>query len=321
MDARAVGELARRVSGEQAMSIICANCELMRRLLLPATAAAIVLSGTIAARAQDASAFHELETKYIFGNFTVGSTIDAEGEKAFEPDTEADFGKRGGRYTATETELEYEFTPTQYLQIELGPTVSYYDIRSVPGLDDRNLGTINGFEADIRPIILDRGPSGLAITGSIEPEFHSRDETTGAKVVNYGLESRLEADIELIKNRLYFGSNLLYEPETTRGDLGAWENESTWGISSALAYQIVPKVAVGADLWYLQHYEGLAFNSFTGDAVYLGPTFYWQIGPKVTMSAAFETQVAGREVGAMPANLDLTDFSHNRARLLFEFEF
>jgi len=283
-------------------------------------ATAVICCGAASAKAQD-SAFHELETKYIFGSFTVGSSIDEEGEKAFEPETEADFGKRSGRYAATETELEYEFTPTQYLQIELGPTVSYYNIQNVPGLDNRNLAAINGFEAALRPIIIDRGTSSLAVTGSIEPEFHSRDETSGAKVINYGLETRLEADIELIKNRLFFGSNLLYEPETTRADLGAWEKESTWGVSAALAYQIVPKVVIGADLWYLQHYEGLAFNTFTGDAVYLGPTLYWQIASKVLVSAAFETQIAGHEVGATPANLDLTDFSRMRARLLFEFEF
>jgi hypothetical protein len=48
---------------------------------------------------------------------------------------------------------------------------------------------------------------------------------------------------------------------------------------------------------------------------------YWQIAPKVLVSAAFEAQIAGHEVGAIPANLDLTDFSRMRARLLFEFEF
>jgi hypothetical protein len=180
---------------------------------------------------------------------------------------------------------------------------------------------INGFEADVRSVILDRGPSPFAVTASFEPEFHSLDETSGAGVSNYGLENRLEADAELIKNRLYFGSNLLYEPETTRGSLGTWDNESTWGISSALAYQIIPRAVVGIDLWYLQHYEGVGFNTFTGDAVYLGPTFYWHIAHHVLMSAAWETQIAGHEVGATPGNLDLTDFSHARARLLFEFEF
>ncbi len=113
---------------------------------------------------------------------------------------------------------------------------------------------------------------------------------------------------------------MLYEPETTRADLGMWSKESTFGVSSALAYQIIPNVVIGADLWYLRHYDGTFFNSFTGDAVYLGPTFYWKIAPKVLMSAAWETQIAGREVG-VGSNLDLTDFSRSRARLLLEFEF
>jgi hypothetical protein len=174
-----------------------------------------------AARAQDESEFHRLETKYIFGNFTVGSSTDKEGDKAFETETEADFGKRGGHYAAAETELEFEYSPTQFLQIELGPTVSSYDISNVPGLDDRNMIGPNGFEADVRSVILERGPLPFAVTASFEPEFHSLDETSGARVNNYGLENRLEADAELIKNRLYFGSNLLYEPETTRNNLGA----------------------------------------------------------------------------------------------------
>ena len=291
----------------------------MWRLLIYIGAAMAICLSAGGARAEDNS-FQELETKYIFGGFTVGSSIDEEGEKAFEPETEADFGKRGGRYTATETELEYEFTPTQYLQIELGPTVSYYNIQNVPGLDNSNFAAINGFEANFRPIIIDRGPSGVAITGSIEPEFHSRDETSGAKVVNYGLETKLEADAELIKNRLFLGFNLLYEPETTRADLGIWQKKSTFGVSSAVAFQIVPNVVVGADLWYLRHYDGAAFNSFTGDAAFLGPTFYWKIAPKVLMSAAWEAQIAGREPG-VSSTLDLTDFSRQRARLLFEFEF
>ena len=205
------------------------------------------------------------------------------------------------------------------MQIVFGPTVSYYNIHGVPGLD-RNMAAINGFEAEFRSVLVDRNPSPIAVTLSLEPEFHSRDETSGAKVVNYGLETKLEADAELIKNRLFWGFNLLYEPETTRADLGQWENESTFGISSALAYQIVPNVVIGADLWYLRHYDGAAFNSFTGDAVYLGPTFYWKIAPKVLMSAAWETQITGHEPG-VSARLDFTDFSRQRARLLLEFEF
>jgi hypothetical protein len=143
-------------------------------LIILATAA-IAFSNPIVARAEDNGGFQELETKYIFG-FTIGSSVGDQGDKEFEPDTHADFGKRGGSYGVGQTALEYEYTPTKFMQIELGPTVSYYSIHNVPGLDDRDMGTINGFEADIRSLLIDHNRSPFAVTLSLEPEFHSRGE-------------------------------------------------------------------------------------------------------------------------------------------------
>src|SRR5437588_6135220 len=138
------------------------------------TATAAVLVCQVSAQAQDYGAFHEIETKYIFGTFTVGSSTGIEGEKAFEPETQANFGKGGGgRYSVSATTLEYEYTPTQYLQVIAGPIVSYYNIHNVPGLDDRDLGTVSGFEAEFRSVLIDRGPSPFAVTLALEPEFHS----------------------------------------------------------------------------------------------------------------------------------------------------
>ena len=298
------------------------SATLARRLCRTAAllGAGIVAFGAAAARADDDTAFHELETKYIFGNFTVGSATGIEGEMAFDSENLISLGKRSGRYGASQSVLEFEYTPNQFMQIEFGPIVSAHDIRGVPGLDDRTTAGIGGFEAEFRSVLLDRGALPLAVTLAVEPEFHSLDETSGAKVVNYGLGTKLEADAELIKNRLYLGFNLLYEPETTHNDVGSWDDESTIGGSVALAWQIIPNVAIGADLWYLRHYDGLTFRTFTGDAVYLGPTFFWHISRKVLMSAAWETQIAGHEIG-IPGPFDLTDFSRTRARLLFEFEF
>ena len=292
----------------------------MQYLLIGLASVVGIALGAVAAQAQNYSSFHEIETKYIFGNFTVRSATGIEGEKAFEMDSEADFGKRAGRYGVTETELEFEYTPTQYMQIELGPTVSCYGISAVPGLADRNSCGMNGFAADFRFLLIDRNPSPFAVTLSFEPEWHSLDETSGVAVANYGLETKIEADTELIKNRLFLACNLLYEPETTNTYGVGWSSEATLGASSAPALQVIPNVVVGADLWYLAHFNGSGFNSFTGDSVYLGPTFFWNIAPKVLLSAAYEFQVAGHEPGVIPA-LDLTDFSRQRARLLLEFEF
>jgi len=283
-----------------------------------AVAAVTLFAGT-PARADDADNFYEIETKYIFG-FTEGSGIGLEGEKEFTTESVINFGKRDGRYAVSETKFEYEFTPNQYIQIELGPLASYYDIRNVTGLDDMNAVKFSGFFTELRYLLFDRGANQpLAVTLSAEPEWHSFDETSGAHVVNYGLELKVNADVELVANRLYLGANTLYEPETTRADLGVWDQESTLGQSLALAYRVRPDVTIGAEAWYLRHYDGIFFNSFTGDAVYVGPTLYVQLATKAFMTAAWNTQIAGREVGVGP--LDLTDFSRHRAKLKFAYEF
>ena len=287
--------------------------------------AALVFAATCSvARAQDNPVvFRDVETKYVFG-FTEGSGIGLEGEKEFSPETVMSFGKRDGRYRAGETKLEFEFTPNQYVQFEFGPMVAWHDIKGVSGLDDRNEAAFSGLFGEIRYLLLDRGPSSpLAITLSAEPEWHRIDETSGQRVTNFGLELKVNADLELVKNRLYLGANLLYEPEGTRDPDGVgagWEKESTGGISGALSYRIIPSVFIGGELWYLRHYDGTWFNSFTGDAVYLGPTIYVQLSRKMFMTAAWNTQVAGHEVGG-PGVFDLADFPRHRAKLKVALEF
>jgi hypothetical protein len=82
-------------------------------------AVACVFGWCGAARAEDASSWKDIETKYVFG-FTTGSGIGLEGEKEFTADSIGRFGKRDGHYAATETKYEFEFAPTQFIQIEFG---------------------------------------------------------------------------------------------------------------------------------------------------------------------------------------------------------
>jgi hypothetical protein len=290
-----------------------------------AVAALMIIVNDCAARAQDAPAvWRDVETKYVFG-FTEGSGIGLEGEREVSPEAVVNFGKRDGRYQAGETKLEYEFTPNQYVQFELGPMLAWHNIQGVTGLDDRKEAAFSGLFGEVRYLLLDRGPSSpLAITLSAEPEWHRIDETSGARVKNFGLELKVNADLELVQNRLYLGSNLLYEPEATRDPDGVgagWAQESTGGISGALSYRIVPSVFVGAELWYLRHYDGAWMNTFTGDAVYVGPTVYVQITPKIFMTAAWNTQVWGREVDNPGVSFNLAEYSRQRAKLKVAVEF
>lgn len=124
------------------------RCEMVLRpgLALALSAAGLWLSCTPARVDDD---FREIETKYIFG-FTIGSGIGLGGEKEVTTETIAALGKRDGRYAATETKAEFEFTPNQYVQIELGTLVASHNIGRVTDLDDRNQVALSGAFGELR---------------------------------------------------------------------------------------------------------------------------------------------------------------------------
>jgi Putative MetA-pathway of phenol degradation len=289
-----------------------------RAVALCALASLMSLGGI--ARADDVDSWHEIETKYIFG-FTTGSGIGLEGEKEFTTDTKGRFGKRDGRYNATETKYEFEFTPSQLIQIEFGALGSTHDIAGVTDLDDRRQVAFAGGFAEFRYLAIERTSSNpLAVTLAVEPTVRVVDETSGERVHNYELETMVNADLELVRNRLYAGFNLLYEPEYTHTLTNESIREATFGGSAALSVRLAPGLLIGAEAWYLRHYDDFGASAFTGDALMVGPTLYVQFTPKMFMTAAWNSQVWGREVGnALPLNL--AEFQRHRARLKFAWEF
>src|SRR6516225_12080937 len=112
-------------------------------------AAGVSIAAIAGSSAQGQDGFYDVETKYIFG-FTEGSGVGLEGEKEFSLESIARIGKADGRYWASETKLEYEFTPNQYIQFELGPLVSTHNIQNVTGLDDRSQFGFGGLFGEIR---------------------------------------------------------------------------------------------------------------------------------------------------------------------------
>ena len=272
------------------------------------------------ARAQDTSTWKDIETKYIFG-FTTGSGIGLEGEKEFTLDAAGRFGKRDGHYAATETKYEFEFTPTQFIQIEFGALGSTHNIGGVADLDDRRQVALSGAFAELRYLAIERTSSNpLAVTLAVEPTVRRIDETSGERVRNFEFETTVNADLEILKNRLFAAVNLLYEPEVTQTVTGDTQREATFGGSAALSLRVASNVVLGGEVWYLRHYDAANLTAFTGDAVMLGPSLYIRFTPKMFMTAAWNTQVWGREVGN-PVSLNLSEFQRNRAKLKFAWEF
>ncbi|MGI8569593.1 MAG: hypothetical protein ACR2KT_11235 [Methylocella sp.] len=264
--------------------------------------------------------FRELESKYIFG-FAVGSDIGAEGEREIESETNFAFQKRTGSNGALEQVVELEYNPTDSFQIEPGARGVSTWIGGVVGLDDRHGADFGGLSSAFRYLLIGRGPGapvGLQI--AVEPEW-SRVNDAGKLTTAFGAETSIIADTELVPNRLFAAFNATYTPEIAR-EFGTpdWQGASTLGLKTALTYRITPNVALGGELEYFRAFDGAGFNRLAGDVLFAGPTCFILFTNKLFLSAAFSTQIAGHAAG--DANLlDLTNFTRNKARLKFIWEF
>lgn len=312
-----------------------------------AVVAGLAIGNPGASKADDVGdLFREVESKYLFG-FTEGSDIGLEGEKEVSVETVARLAKRAGSFQAFEHKLEFEFTPTQFVQFEMGVLGATHRIENVPGLDNRDRSGFAGLFGEMRYLVVGRGPSSpIGLTVAVEPVIARLDDTTGERLNRYETEVRVIADTELIPNRLFLAVNGIYEPEWIRPrNEPAWEREAALGASAAIAYRITPDVAIGSEVGYFRKYNRLAFGKVEGEAVYAGPTLYIQLTRKSFIQAGFSTQVAGREatdrreraasvfeaieagndpVGALPLKhrrLDLTNFERHRVKLKVAYEF
>jgi hypothetical protein len=84
--------------------------------------------------------------------------------------------------------------------------------------------------------------------------------------------------------------------------------------------QIRPGILIGGEARYLRKYEGVSLDNFVGQALFVGPTGYWQLSERSRLTIAWETQIWGRPT-ASSAALDLVNFERNQARVIFGFNF
>jgi hypothetical protein len=104
------------------------------------------------------------------------------------------------------------------------------------------------------------------------------------------------------------------------GDSDGVDHESLLGAGASIGGQIMPGVWLGGEARYLRDYSGPALNTFSGQALYIGPTLYARLGPKVLASLAWNVQAWGSGVVA-PGSLDLTNFERHQAKVRVGVEF
>jgi hypothetical protein len=279
----------------------------------------LALAAALAVLPAAASA-EKLETTHLFG-FTLGSDVNDVGEKEAESESTGRFGKGAGAYTALSQELAVKFIPFQDFSVEPSVGAAHHDIYAIPGFDNRHQMDFDTLSLEMRYRVLNRERAPIGLTLGADPHWGRVDELTAEPVDRYGTDFWLIADKEVIPDRIYAAFNLLYQPEAIRSRVsGMWEHQSQFGGSAAVAVQVRPGVLIGAEARYLRSYDGLALDTFLGNALFIGPTFYARFSERAWISAAWNAQVAGRSVN-LPGSLDLTNYERYQAKLRLGYNF
>jgi hypothetical protein len=261
-----------------------------------------------------------IDTEHLFG-FMIGTDVGNVGEREFQSETTGRFARNGGNYRAIGQQLELEFVPARNFRIEIGSTFSGHDINGVAGFDDRRQLAWQGVSVDFRYRFLERDTAPLGLTLAVETHAQRIDETTAAVVRNYGTEFTLAFDRELVPNLAVLALNLSYQPEWTRFvRAGAAEQESTIGAALGVMTQISGSFFLGGEARYLRRYEGIGLEELAGQALFVGPTAYFQLSERSRLTASWSVQAWGRPAGSNAA-LDLVNFERHQARLVFGVNF
>jgi hypothetical protein len=220
-----------------------------------------------------------------------------------------------------EQELELEAVPVDNFRVELGSSFAAHDIAGVPDIDDRRqLGWL-GLSADFRYKFLDRQTAPFGFTLDVEPHAGRIDEITGASVRNYGTDVTAAFEREVVPNIAIVALNLTYQPEWTRFSVtGAAVQEATIGAALGTMVQVHPGILLGGEARYFRNYDGIGLQDFAGQALFVGPTAYFQLSERSRLTAAWSVQAWGRPAGTS-ASLDLVNFERHEARLVFGVSF
>ncbi|MDE3175279.1 MAG: hypothetical protein KGM15_04120 [Pseudomonadota bacterium] len=269
--------------------------------------------------AKDSNPFYRLDTKNLFGALE-GADVGEAGDRSLELETTGALFKRAGRYAFVEQEAILEFTPTARLGIEFGLHGFGQSIRGAPEVANYSGVNLSGVSNEWRYVLSPRGGAWeTQATLTLTPQWAGLFEG-GARGQDFSLPLLFILDAQPISRRLYADLNLAYEPDVSRVRGEPWARASALSASGALSWRLTPAAMLGGQLDFVNAFDGLAAQSWRGSALFLGPTFHYQINEKIDLSGAWTQQVAGGAPGATSA-LNLTEFTRSRAKLRLEIDF
>ncbi|EHP90742.1 hypothetical protein [Methylorubrum extorquens] len=159
----------------------------------------------------------DVDTEHLFG-FTEGSDAGEKGEQEVLVDTISRFGKRrDGPGPSTcrvlNTRFAYQFNPADRFSVELSAFGDLRRQRNIADLDDKAFGTFDGVSVELKYQFLKGSaeqPLGLAV--ELRPRFTRVLPVEGHGANVFDLESLLQLDVQVVPGKVWYGSNVSFEP-------------------------------------------------------------------------------------------------------------
>jgi hypothetical protein len=261
-----------------------------------------------------------IDTEHIYA-FMIGTDVGNLGEREFQTETTGRFSKEAGTYRAVGHQMELEFVPIKNFRIEVGTTLAAHNIESVPGFVDRTQVNWQGASLDLRYRFLDHETAPFGLTLALESHGNRIDEISAAPAHSYGTELTLALERDLSPDRVVATLNLGYLPEWTRfAGAAAEEQESTLAMAFGVMAKLRPGFLLGGEVRYFRRYDGIGLDQLAGQALFMGPTAYFQLSERARLTANWSVQAWGRPSGSNAA-LDLVNFERHQAKLVFGVNF
>ncbi|ACK82122.1 hypothetical protein [Methylorubrum extorquens] len=271
----------------------------------------------------------DVDTEHLFG-FTEGADAGEKGEQEVVIDTVTRVSKRRdgpgpSTYRVLDTRFAYQFNPIDKLSIEFSAFGTLRRQRNIVDLDDKSYGTFDGVSMEVKYQFLKgtkEQPLGLAL--EVRPRFTRILPVEGNGANIFDLESLLQLDVQVVPDKLWYGSNISFEPAAGRQRGGGpGYRSSTFLWSNVLVGRIGENTYFGPEVRYLRGYEGIFLNQLESEALTVGPALHHRFTEKIWLTAAYARQVWGRDADPTLAGraLGLNQFERHNVRVKFGMEF
>lgn len=252
--------------------------------------------------------------------FATGSDVADLGAWGVALDTAAFAGGRGGKSSGIAPTLQVSgsFVPC----FEVGPYVFMSSSSYKPYGGVNTSGTVFGGGVEMKYKLLGRATHGFGLTLAANPQFGGYNgRLFGSNGSAFNNSFRILADAELVKGKLYGAFNVELFQFTTNNS-PALRNSSTFALRAALTTPITDSIYLGAEASYQVAKTGAwVSNRFIANAVYVGPTFFWQINDKLSLNGTWAYQVAGNDKAGPGRKLGTNWFPLNQARVKLGYAF